>query len=94
MNANHKRLYCLRDNKIGEFNAPCVFANDAAAMRAFGDMVINDKQSLVSLHPEDFTLEFIGLFNPDLGLLVQSVPDVPDSMPRTLAKGTDFMNKE
>lgn len=92
--ANYKRLYCLRDNKIGEFQAPCIFANDAAAMRAFGDMVTNDKNTLLALHPEDFTLEFLGLFNVDTGLLLQDVADIPESLHRTLATGTDYVNKE
>lgn len=92
--SNYKRLYCLRDTKIGEFQAPCIFANDAAAMRSFGDMVTRDKNSLVALHPEDFTLEFLGLFNVENGILLQDVADIPESVHRTLATGSDFSVKE
>lgn len=83
-----RNLYAIRDNKIGEFNAPCIFQNHNAALRAFGDMVTSDSKSLVALHPEDFSLFFLGEMNMETGAFVQSVAPV------SLALGTDFIKGE
>ena len=83
-----RKLYAIRDNKIGEFNAPCIFQNHNAALRAFGDMVTGDSKSLVALHPEDFSLYYLGEMDMESGTFDQSVP------PSSLAVGTEFVKGE
>lgn len=80
-----RKLYAIRDNKVGTFAPPCLFENDATAIRAFGDLVSRDKDSLMHLHPEDFSLWCLGFFNTENGVIEQN----PDDF-RTLANASDF----
>lgn len=53
---------CLYDSKADTYTQPTVAQSNADAIRQFG-ILVNDKQgTLVSLHPEDFTLYRIGSF--------------------------------
>lgn len=61
------KLYSIRDKKASMYNVPVTFDNDAVAIRAFGDLVTNDKQSLISLHPSDFCLVGLGDFDRETG---------------------------
>lgn len=82
------RLYAIRDAKVGLCNAPCMFDNDATAMRAFGDMVLNDKQSLIALHPEDFVLLYLGEFNRENGMITQDSAGY-----RVLCSASDYIKE-
>lgn len=66
---NKRRIYSLRDLKLNEYNPPCVFGSDAAAVRAFGDMIRRDKESIVSVHRDDFALCFVGFQDSETGVL-------------------------
>ncbi len=81
-----KKIYAIRDNKIGSFAPPCLFDNDATAIRAFGDLVSRDKDSLMYLHPEDFSLWSLGEFETENGSIVQTTEFF-----RTLANASDFV---
>ena len=83
-----RKIYAIRDNKVGTFAPPCLFENDATAIRAFGDLVSRDKDSLMHLHPEDFSLWCIGLFDVGNGRIEQTPEDV-----RTLANASDFIKE-
>ena len=83
-----RKIYAIRDNKVGTFAPPCLFENDATAIRAFGDLVIKDKESLMHQHPEDFCLWVLGSFDRETGLIVQSTDDI-----RTLANASDFIKE-
>lgn len=78
-----RRMYAVRDSKMTEFNNPSVMASDAAAVRAFGDLVLKDSGTLVSNHPEDFSIWFIGEFDFATGILEPTNPVL-------LANGSDF----
>lgn len=80
----NKRIYSVRDCKIGAFAPPCLFENDAVATRAFGDMVTKDRDGLVGSHPEDFALYCIGEINLENGHIVVCEPV-------SLALASDFM---
>lgn len=82
----NKCLYSVRDARMGTFAPPCLFDNDNVAIRAFGDMVRGDKQSLIALHPEDFTLVYLGAFNVETGVVEQSADTI-----RVLAVASDFV---
>lgn len=77
------KLYSIRDKKASVYNTPVVFDNDAVAIRAFGDLVTRDKESLISVHPSDFSLCYLGEFDRETGLL--SAADVV-----VLADGDSF----
>lgn len=80
-----KNVYSIRDNKIGTFAPPCLFDNDATAIRAFGDMVSHDKDGLIGLHPEDFNLWLLGTIDISTGIISQN----PETM-CIIAAASDF----
>lgn len=82
-----KKLYAIRDDKACIYNAPCIMDNDSVAIRSFSDMVFNDSKTLIALHPEDFSLWFIGEFDSESASLNQP------AAPLKLAQGSDFINK-
>ena len=57
----------VRDAKLGTFAQPFFMMNDAAAVRAFGDLV-RDSRTMVAQHPNDFVLFCLGSFD-DAGQL-------------------------
>ncbi len=59
-------VYSVFDVKSGIFNTPFFQINDNVARRSFMDLV-NDPQSLLYKHPEDFTLWRLGEFDDQLG---------------------------
>jgi hypothetical protein len=75
--------YSIRDIKTNAFGAPFFLPSHAAAMRAFSDLT-RDPQSMISKHPEDFTLHAIGGFETEAGVL-HGLPS-----PDYLATGVDF----
>lgn len=80
-----RKLYAIRDTKVGTCNPPCIFDNDAVAMRGFGDLVSRDKDSMIALHPEDFVLLYLGEIDLETGVITQT----PD-MIRVLCTASDF----
>ena len=81
-----RRLYAIRDSKMNEYNNPSVMASDAAAIRAFGDLVTKDKDTLVSNHPADFSIWYIGDFDFVSG-------ELEVCKPLLLATGTDYIKE-
>ena len=69
----NKRLYSIRDLKAQTFTPPTIQDNDAVAIRAFGDLVTKDKESLLGTHPADFALCFVGEFDILTGILTPAV---------------------
>lgn len=61
--------YAIYDKKALSFATPFFAVNDEVAMRSFEDLV-RDRRSLVSQHPEDFALHFVGRFEPESGKLL------------------------
>lgn len=69
----NKRIYAVRDCKVGTFAPPCLFENDGVAVRAFGDLVANDK-GVLGTHPEDFALYYLGEIDLETGHIVPCEP--------------------
>lgn len=61
-------LYSVFDRKAQTYDTPFVAVNDSVASRMFSDLV-NRKDNLVGLHPEDFELTRIGFFDHNRGRL-------------------------
>lgn len=53
------RIYCVRDIKSESYGIPFFAENDRIACRSFCDLVA-DTSTVISRHPEDFTLVCIG----------------------------------
>lgn len=62
------KLYTLYDSKSESYSSPSVNPARGQAIRSFGDAV-NSGESVLSSHPEDFTLFEIGEFDTSTGLL-------------------------
>lgn len=61
--------YAIHDKKALSFATPFFAVNDEVAMRSFEDLV-RDRRSVVSQHPEDFSLHFVGRFETETGKLL------------------------
>jgi hypothetical protein len=61
-----QKLYVVYDVKSETYTSPTVNPARGQAIRSFGDAV-NGGESVLSSHPEDFTLFEIGSFDPNTG---------------------------
>jgi len=64
-----KKLYAIKDVKANCFLTPFTSENDATASRALGG-IVNDKQSMFGLHPEDYVVYHVGSFDQQSGSVV------------------------
>lgn len=76
-------LFTIFDTKAAAYNTPFAFSTTGQALRAFHDLV-NDHQSTISKHPEDYQLWHAGEFDTDTGQLQSSEV-------KPIAHGTDFV---
>lgn len=83
-------VYAMRDNLSG-FMAPTVEVNDAVAMRNFEHAVLSG-DSLLSSHPEDYSLCCIGTYDTETGYLDALVP--PTTVVSALQVKLRSMSKE
>lgn len=64
------KLFSVFDAKLGEFAAPMVFPSNGVAIRSFSDEVKrSDSQNALSVHPEDYSLYFLGELDPESGVV-------------------------
>lgn len=76
-------LYSIKDTKMG-FQQILILPNNAAAIRWFGDVVLN-KESPYNKHPEDYQLFKVGTMNDETGELLAEC--------QFLENATAFFNK-
>lgn len=62
------KMFCVYDSKALIFGVPFFMPKEQMAIRAFSDLV-NDPSTLVSKHPEDFSLFYVGDFDDENGLV-------------------------
>lgn len=67
------KVFALFDLKAAVYGTPFFMQNDSMAIRSFSDLV-NDKQTMVNHHPEDFILHGIGQFDDEKGVLEGMTP--------------------
>lgn len=67
------KCFSVLDSKASVFGTPFFSATAGSALRMFTDLV-NDKNSIVSRHPEDFSLYVIGEFDDSTGVFRPEVP--------------------
>ena len=68
-------IYSLKDSKAGTFGNPFVASNDEMARRMVSDFVNNSGDSVVSLHPEDFSLYILGSYDVHTGEIISNSVD-------------------
>lgn len=67
-------VYSVFDSKGAIYNAPFFLVNDQTAIRAFSRLVA-DAATMISHAPEDFTLNRIGEFDDNTGVLSSCRPE-------------------
>lgn len=67
------KVFSVFDNKGGNYGTPFFALEDGLAARLFGDLV-NDNQSTVNKHPEDFSLFRIAEFDDQEGKIKPQNP--------------------
>lgn len=79
--------FSILDTKSGAFNTPFFFPARGLAVRAFGDLV-DDAQSTISKHPDDYRLFEVGTFDLDSGKLTAL-----DS-PKFMSSAVEFLHPQ
>ena len=82
----NKRVYSIRDDRMKTYGNLVFIENDNVATRAFGDLVLSDSKSLMSMHPADFSLWYLGEFDAETGVFSC------DIKPCVVARASDFVN--
>lgn len=72
------RIFSVYDAKVEAFMRPFVAPTYGAAERGFRDAV-QDKQSEMSKHPEDYRLMYLGLFDEESGM-IEGIETGPESV--------------
>lgn len=62
------KLFSVLDVKSDSFQAPFAAPTNGVATRMFGDAA-SDRKTVIGLHPEDFKLVLVGMFNESTGEL-------------------------
>lgn len=81
------RIYSIRDSKGEIFNNPFFNKTHGEAERNFRDLV-NDKQTTVGRHPEDYDLYHIGEYDDNTGKIQ------PLDTPQHIVKAVQLVQKE
>lgn len=79
-----KQIFSVFDSKVGYYLKPFDMRSKGEALRAFVDLV-NDKNTAVGKHPEDYVLFHLGSFNELDGKFVNL------NCPVSLGVGTEFI---
>ena len=75
--------FSIYDTKAQYYHLPYNLKNEAVAIRQFGDMV-NDKETTINKHPEDYTLFKIGTWDD------QNAKYSLEKTPKSLGTGVEF----
>lgn len=82
-----KILVSVRDVKAGFYDGCFLVRSRAEAVRGFVDEV-NNPQSMLGRHPEDYTLFVVGEFDEETGVIT------PTPSPEALGVGSNFIRTE
>jgi len=80
-------VYSIRDIKAETYGSPFYLSQDGQALRAFGDLVGDEKTS-IHKHPEDYQLFKLGTYDDNSGR--HTALDVPKYM----SQGVDWTEKK
>lgn len=81
-------IYSIFDVKSAKYGPLISFENDLMAIRSFTEMLISgDKNSMLSLYPQDYLLHCLGHYDRDTGKLI------PDPAPQMIISGTEAIIK-
>lgn len=73
------KLFCVLDNKLGQFNTPMAFQSQGLAFRAFQDEVNREAaDNPMFKYPEDFSLHYVGEFDTAVGCFIPPSKGIPE----------------
>ena len=78
------RMFAIYDVAVKAYMQPFFMQSEAAAVRAFTDLV-NDPTSGVGKHPSDYTLFELGVYDDTTG-------KVESSVPRSIGSGVKYLS--
>lgn len=81
-----RRLYGIRDKKLGHISFPFVWRSDVEAMRMLQETVNNDVKSRLHMFPEDFELVYVGTQDEETGKIVSDVKFVAEALSLVIVK--------
>lgn len=76
LHSREMQIYAVYDKKSVAFAPPFYYHQKGQALRAFEDAV-NDPQSPLNKHPEDFQMFHLGSWNENLGIISPLPNPVP-----------------
>lgn len=65
------RMFSIFDSKAANFSTPFFMHTNGLAIRSFSDLV-NDPKTRIHLHPEDYSLFYLGEFDDLIGNFVNT----------------------
>jgi len=86
-----KSVYSVYDVKAEAYSPLFMQAHDAAAVRAFGEL-LSDRQSLAAKYPEDYELHVVGEFEECPATLSESV--LSGGVPRVVITGAQWVQAQ
>lgn len=81
-----KRIYAIRDKRAEYFNPPFFNHTHGEAERNFQNLV-NEKESRIAQHPDDYDLYYIGDYNDLDGTIV------PQKLPQLIASASSLVRQ-
>ena len=69
------QLFSIFDDKAGAFQPPFIHTNEDTAVRAVAASVNERSGDMLSQHPEDFHLYYLGTFNDNEGTYQTQKPE-------------------
>ena len=81
------KMYALSDQAVECFNRPFCARSNGEAIRSLADE-LNRGDNPMALHPEDYVLYFIGVFDDDTGVITAT------ETPMVLQRCADLIIKE
>lgn len=79
-------VYSIYDEKVESYSQPFFAATNPAAIRMFTDLS-NDGQSMISKHPQDYTLYQLGKWDDSTGQ-IDSFENIVN-----LGRANEYLNK-
>ena len=67
------KMYVIKDSCSGVCDNPFTMSGDEVAIRSFSDLVLHS-DSVVSKHPEHFSLWYVGEYEPETGMVDGCAP--------------------
>lgn len=92
-----KKIYTIRDKKIGNFLQPSIVNHETELTRILGELVLKEDHNFGKF-PDEYELYYIGTFDEDTGIIT-SIPEqfiltLNELLPKGHLKQLSLLKKE